>query len=232
MSRTPEAILTRDFPPKDFDVAFLAEALGEPEPDPQRELAHLCAHFGPFATWRLLQKTLDQEARGGLMITNQSRRRTPGGTFFWLARQWCDEERRRPSLRYWPPIPTIERTVEALPASLASGECVMKTTLMGTPGGAVVDRQTYGAFKLSDKPAGSLPKGLPPAPKNTLSWSVMVGKKQWSKVETSRQADPKTKVMIEGYPCQQGTALVLWATNCMTTAMQAAKRVEKQEVSA
>jgi hypothetical protein len=98
----------------------------------------------------------------------------------------------------------------------------MKTTLIGTPG-AIVDRSTYVTFKMTGKPAASLPKGLPPAPATPLTWIVMVAKKQWAKAAASLAADPKTKVVVEGYPCLQDTAPVLLATQCTTTALQHAK---------
>jgi len=229
MLLTPEAILARDFPPKDFDVAFVAAFLGETEPEPLRHCAQVWDKFGPFATWRLLQKTLDLEAGGGVLITDGSRRRTPGGTFFWLGRQWRPLPRQRGAVVRKPTPaadilgPTIEQTLAALPSRLLSGECAMKTTLIGVPG-QIVDRTTYVAFKMTGKPAGSLPKGLPPAPKSTITWIVMVGKKQSAKAAASLEAEPTAKVIIEGCPCLQGTAHVLLATQCTTSALQQAKK--------
>jgi hypothetical protein len=78
----------------------------------------------------------------------------------------------------------------------------------------------------------SLPKGLPKAPPTPLSWIVMVNNKQWAKVGASLDADPTAKAVIEGYPTLQGTAHVVMATQATTTALQAAKRVESQEVPA
>jgi PHAX RNA-binding domain len=220
MTLTPEDILARDFPPTAFDAALLAAVLGETAPDPLQQLAQLREVFGPLGTWRLLQKTLDLEARGGVLTPQKHRRRTPGGVFFWLARQWCQTKQERAAFVV---IPTIAQTVTDLSATLAGGDCAMKTTLIGTPG-AIVDRQTYVAFKMTGTPAANLPKGLPPAPQDTLTWIVMVTKKQWAKAAASLDADPKTKVVIEGYPCMQGTAHVLLATQCTTTALQHAKQ--------
>jgi hypothetical protein len=63
---TPEAILARNMPPKTFDAAFLAHVLGETEPEPQQQLVQLLDVLGAFGTWRLLQKTLDLEARAAV----------------------------------------------------------------------------------------------------------------------------------------------------------------------
>ena len=230
MPMTPEAILARNLPPKPFDAAFLAQVLGETKPEPVQELAQLLEVFGAFATWRLLQKTLDLEARSGVRIWGK-RRRTPGGAFFWLARQWAQTKQEKDAFIV---VPTLERTLAALPATLPSGECVMKTILIGTPG-SLVEKETFVAFKMTGKPAASLPKGLPKAPETTLTWIVMVAKKQWAKAAASLQADPTTKVMIEGYPCLHGAAHVLLATQCTTTALMQAKREaspDQQEVLA
>jgi hypothetical protein len=219
MRLTPEAILARNLPPKPFDAAFLAQVLGETEPEPIQQLAQLLEVFGPFATWRLLQKTLDREAHGGVLIWGK-RRRTPGGAFFWLARQWAQTKLEKAAFIV---VPTLARTLDALPSVLESGDCVMKLTLSGTPG-ALVEKQTFVAFKMTSKPAASLPKGLPKAPEATLTWIVIVAKQHWAKAAASLQADPKTKVLIEGYPCLHGSAHVLLATQCTTTALQQAKR--------
>jgi PHAX RNA-binding domain len=229
MRFTPEEILTHNVPPKTFDATVLAQVLDETEPEPQQQLVQLLDVLGAFGTWRLLQKTLDLEARGGVMIASGKRRRTPGGTFLWLARQWCQRKQEKAAFIV---VPTLERTLAALSASLPSGECVMKTTVIGTPG-TIVDRETYVAFKMTGKPAASLPKGLPKAPPTTLTWIVMVAKRQWAKAAASLQTDPKTKVIIEGYSCLHGTAHVLLATQCTTTALQQAKRgdsPDRQEV--
>jgi Phosphorylated adapter RNA export protein, RNA-binding domain len=219
---TPDAILAEDFPPKPFDVAFLAAVLGETDQKPLADLAQIATRFGPLATWRLLQKTLDVEARGGMPVPDGSRRRTPGGTFFVLARTWGRGQRGQPPFTYrWPP-PSLGRTVAKLLESPPGGDCTMKTTLIGTPG-PLEDRYTYVAFTMCGTAPPSLPKGLPPAPPEPLTWVVLVAKKQWAKVAASLEADPKTKVLIEGYPCLQGPTHVLLALQCTTTALQRAK---------
>jgi hypothetical protein len=81
---TPDAIFARDFPPKPWDAASLAQVLGETEPQPQHELAVLCEVLGSLSTWRLLQKTLALEARGGLLVRDGSRQRMRGApSSFW-----------------------------------------------------------------------------------------------------------------------------------------------------
>jgi hypothetical protein len=212
--------------PEPFNASTIAEVLGEQDADPRRLIRNVLSVFGRFTTWRLLQKTLDVEAHGGLLVTDGSRRRTPGGTFFALARQWCqsaDEQQRifgTASLRMRNghvralakapqapahPVQTVAEALTGLP-HLHGDECRMKTTLIGRPD-QIVTRDGYVLFKLTGALAPSLPKGLPKAPPTPLSWIVMVAQKQWGKVAESLARDPQARAIIEGYPCTEGKAL-------------------------
>src|SRR5262249_17531115 len=83
--------------PAPFTVATIAAVLGEQDDGPLQLIGNILTVFGRLTTWRLLQKTLDVEAHGGLMIDNGSRRRAPRGAVFCLARKWCQsaEEQRQ-----------------------------------------------------------------------------------------------------------------------------------------
>jgi hypothetical protein len=245
--------------PEPFTASTIAEVLGEQDEGPLTQIRTIVTVFGRFTTWRLLQKTLDVEAHGGLMVDNGSRRRTPGGTFFALARKWCQsaEEQlqifgnayvRTKTGYVWAiskgsaaprkartapaprPAPTLAEALTGLP-HLHGDECRMKTTLIGRPD-QIVTRDGYVLFKLTGALAPSLPKGLPKAPPTPLSWVVMVAQKQWTKVAESLARDPGARAIIEGYPCAEGNALVLLATMCTTTELQKAKAQAKQEVPA
>jgi hypothetical protein len=220
---TPDDIVTRDFPPKPWDAASLAQILGETEPQPQQELATLRAVFGALGTWRLLQKTLALEARGGLLVRDGSRKRTRGGTFLFLARQWCSpQEQARifspgqgqaPASSRVAPVPRrVPTLIEALRdvPQLHGEECRMKTTLIGRPD-QIIKRDGYVVFKLTGALAPSLPKGLPKAPPTPVAWVVMAAQKQWGKVAESLIRDPQARAIIEGYPCMEGKTLVLLA---------------------
>ena len=99
----------------------------------------------------------------------------------------------------------------------------MKLTLVGTPK-QVIERDTYVAFEMTAKATASLPKGLPPAPKEPMIWIALVAKKQWTKVADSLAEHPDTAVIIEGYPAQQGTKHVLLASAATTVAIQKARQ--------
>jgi hypothetical protein len=236
--------------PAPFTVDTIAAALGEQDEAPLAQIKRILLVFGRVKTWRLLQKTVETEANGGLLIRNGSRRRTPGGTFFRLARSWCTSlgeqqrifgnvQRRDGSIGVLVPpttpkakapmvIPTLAEALGQLPP-LHGEDCRMKTTLIGRPD-QIVKRDGYVVFKLTGALAPSLPKGLPKAPATPLSWVVMVAQKQWSKAAESLSRDPQARAIIEGYPCMEGTALVLLATMATTTELQKAKSQAKAEV--
>ena len=55
--------------------------------------------IGPERAQEFLQKTQEIEAAGGLMLTDSSRRRTPGGVFFYTVRGGISKAEQR---RIWP----------------------------------------------------------------------------------------------------------------------------------
>lgn len=77
-------------------VRFIAGKLGETDPKPIAELTELVNRWGCEVCLELLQRTLETESRGGtLTLGKESRRRTCGGTFFWLARMHMHRDERK-----------------------------------------------------------------------------------------------------------------------------------------
>jgi hypothetical protein len=235
MPLTPTDILNRPWPPAPFTPAMVVEILGEMDADPVPPVAEVFRVLGAGTTWRLLQKTLHTQATGGLAIWDGSRQRTTGGVFFYYARKWCTKAEAHalfgasapktaaPATPAAPAVPTLADALRALPKTLSPGACTMKLTLIGTPG-TVVDQHTFVVFTMVGTAPPSLPKGLPKAPTTQLVWTIMIGKKQWTRVAESLRSDPATKLIIEGYPCLEAGAHILLTTQCTTTALQQAKR--------
>ena len=70
------------------DVAeFIADSLAETEELPRSQIAKVTKVLGREETLALLREVERIEAAGGLLVPDGSRRRTPGGVFFHLARQ-------------------------------------------------------------------------------------------------------------------------------------------------
>ena len=64
----------------------IAGQLGETEPEPRAQIARVVEHCGVEFARKILRKTLDAEAKGGILVKSGERRRTPGGVFFFLAK--------------------------------------------------------------------------------------------------------------------------------------------------
>jgi hypothetical protein len=184
----------------------------------------------------LLQKTLETEAAGGLLITNKSRRRTPGGVFFFLARTSFPKQLVR---QIWPPppknaqaaadrAPTWEEAKQLIAQALKNrGEAkTVKLTLVGRPG-KVIEQEGCVVVSMKGKEPPSLPKGLPTLPENsTITWAVFIAKKQWNRVKESVQKNAEDQLIIEGWPAvdpKRGIAVVM-ATNCKSVLMERAQR--------
>ncbi|MDP9372713.1 MAG: phosphorylated adapter RNA export RNA-binding domain-containing protein [Chloroflexota bacterium] len=67
-------------------VRELADRLGETAAGPRHQLGRVVAVLGEARARALLAEALAIEGRGGLLLPDGSRRRTPGGVFFHLAR--------------------------------------------------------------------------------------------------------------------------------------------------
>ncbi len=69
------------------DVAKeIADALGETEDAPCRQILRLVRVCSPGFAKTIMAEALEMEAGGGLMVNDGTRRRTQGGVFFYLAR--------------------------------------------------------------------------------------------------------------------------------------------------
>ncbi len=62
----------------------IAQALGETEVEPRKTIYRAVKKLGGDQAQLFVQKTLEIERTGGLMLPDESRRRTPGGIFFML----------------------------------------------------------------------------------------------------------------------------------------------------
>ena len=61
-----------------------------------------------------------------------------------------------------------------------------------------------------------------------LTWTVMVALRQFNRVQESLAANQDDHLIVEGYPMQQGSQLVLLAQSCTSVALQRAQKAQKQ----
>ena len=175
-----------------------------------------------------------------------SRRRTPGGVFFYTVRRAISKaekhqiwpyvkQKRQKSPRATQPTQTItwdEAKQLAAQAIKSIGEArTVKITLIGRPG-KVVQQQNCVVIALKGKEPPALPKGLPTPPANSnVTWAVFIVNKQWSKVKDSLQANPTDQLIIEGYPLldPKSSASVVLATSVKSVMQERAQRGAKEK---
>ncbi len=73
----------------------LAEQLGETESLPKRKLYRVVQTVGTERALALLTQTQEVESQGGMMLPDNSRKRTPGGIYFKLVKDQVSEEERK-----------------------------------------------------------------------------------------------------------------------------------------
>jgi len=224
-------------------VADIAGQLGEMEPVAVEQIERIVQHLGADAALAFLQETLQVEAQGGMWLPDGSRRRTPGGVFFYLVKGRIPHQTRGliwPHLKKQQPRkekPKIEplpweECLKLVPEALQQpGEATtVKITLIGRPGRVVEQGNVVLTTMHSRTKAPTLPKGLPQPPDAPTTYVVYVAGKQWRKVANSIQ-DPQDKLILEGYPVfdKRLGAMAVFATNVTTKNLQAAQRQAQGE---
>lgn len=120
-----------DLEPSDHVVETIAAQLNEPEKGLLEQVVRV---LGPERSLTLLQKTLEVEAGGGMMVRDGTRRRTPGGVFFYLVRAHVPEE---VSATLFPTRTPLHRRQRAVPAFSWEARMARLDELAGIPEGAI-----------------------------------------------------------------------------------------------
>ncbi len=183
-------------PNQDEIVQIIAEQLSETEEQPLQLLKQVVKRLGTERSLAFLKEALEIEAQGGLMIGDGSRRRTPGGTFFYLVRkkgpyksstslhhatnqpqknQNVAEAGQPPSQQSTTTPFTWEDRISALheigdEKGMAN---TVKITLIGRPG-KIVDRGTCVVTSMASEKVPALPKGLPTPQTSATAYTVYI----------------------------------------------------------
>ncbi|MDP9375754.1 MAG: phosphorylated adapter RNA export RNA-binding domain-containing protein [Chloroflexota bacterium] len=230
-------------------VRELAGQLGETAAGPRHQIARVIDALGEERARALLAEALAVEGRGGLLLPDGSRRRTPGGVFFHLVRTQASPEEVR---RIFPPRPWSQRrqgtardagvsqapavpafTWDDYPAVVAElqhglGEATsVKITVIGRPA-QVLERGDVTIVALRSEKVPSLPKGLP-APAQPTDYAVFIARKQWQKVAQAAR-NPQDLLIVEGYPTvdPRFAGITVLATQATTKQLQQAQRLREQ----
>ena len=185
--------------------ALIADKLGEKDTLPREQIQRIVARLGAQAALALLDETLAREAQGGLMLPDGSRRRTPGGAYFYIVRRRVSKEdwafinpasQERPAH----PPPNWEDRMAGLADALEETGTVMsvKITLTGRPG-RIIERNDYIVTSLKSAKPPPLPKGLPVPPGTPTVYVAFIAKKSWDKVADTLK-DPEALLVVGGYP--------------------------------
>lgn len=194
-------------------VRELCDLLGETYDKPVHQIRQIVELCGVDFARELYNETLTTEDQGGLMLPDNSRRRTIGGVYFYLARKRISVEHRKlifPSANNSakakvasppPRLPDLiwdERhsIIEAL-VSESGGINSVKVTLIGRPG-KIETRHDVVITTMSDViKVPTLPKGVPPPPTTPTLYTVYIAAKQWRRIEESL-ANPEDSLIVEG----------------------------------
>jgi hypothetical protein len=215
----------------------IAEQSGESEAEPLQLLHKVVKKLGPEQALAFLKETQEVEAQGGLLLPDGSRRRTPGGVFFYLVRTkgpkpvrflfWQRKQEQSVASPQSPPpaLTWADRIAVLDEIGIAKGAAsTVKITVIGLPG-KIIDRGTCMVTSLQSGKVQSLPKGLPTPPNAATTYTLYIASKQWRRVAEAMK-DPEDTLIVEGFPqldAQTGS-IAVFATNATTKKLQQAQR--------
>jgi len=209
----------------------MADGLGETEPAPRAQVWRVVRVLGIERAQALYDRTVEGEAAGGMMLPDGSRRRTPGGVFFKLAREGATKQERRRIFPFQPkhgaPSPQSAAPGIALIVDIpnTTGEArTVKITLVGRPG-RIVAKQGYVITGMTARAVPALPKGMPTPPATPTTYTVYISAKQWAKVAQAL-GNPEDILIVEGTPVYDPTleGIAVYVTNATTKQLQQAQR--------
>jgi len=218
-------------------VQTIAQQLGETQLGPIQQIRRTVERLGADTARTFLKETQQVEAQGGMLLPDGSRRRTPGGVFFYLVRSRISAVDRAAIFppRPWPNKGKGPRrsppAAEPAPSELqdieipnATGEVrTVKITVIGRPGRIVRDPRGFVTVAMQQTKVPALPKGVPTPPAAPTAYTVYIGQKQWNKVADALQ-DPEDVLIVEGFPTATSQGISVYATNTSTKKLQQAQR--------
>lgn len=215
--------------------AYIARALNETDEKPLAQLDQIIEAVGTKKALKMLVKAFRVEANGGMMIYNNTRRRTIGGVYFFLAQRWI-----KPQLRpiIWPELfpghamITWPERIDLIKDALKDiGQAnIPRLILMGRPG-KVIEKGKVVLTTMNPKPQPkTMPRGLPAIPEDPATpYILYVGAKQWRKVKDALN-NKEDELIVEGYPAfnPQLKAMTVFATKTTTRQLEEARRVKQR----
>lgn len=220
----------------------ICQRLNETTSEAQGQIRRYTWALGVVQAWALLLDVLEVEESGGMMLPDGSRRRTPGGVWFFLVRnKGVPEEGKKLNLfssanmGKKKPVPTtppftwddriaIINDIGAMKGTATT----MKITLIGTLGKTVDKGSCVMGVMQSSEKVPALPKGVPAPQQARTQYTVYIGAKQWKTVAAAAR-DPEDALIIEGYPqvdAPTGT-IAVFVSKVTSKKLQAAIRTKE-----
>lgn len=212
-------------------ITIIATTLGETDVSAHATIGRLVEALGKETARDLLANTLRIEADGGIQTDDKTRRRTPGGVFFKLAKDATTPKQRRDIFG-----PTWAKKPKMEPLSWeAIKDCIddilvkpgdtstVKISIVGKPG-RIIEKGNVVITSMQNSQPPSLPKGLPSPPSDKTTYVVYIAIKQWRKIKDALK-NPEDKLIIEGYPVfdrriGQTGAMTIYAQSATTMMVQ------------
>ncbi len=147
--------------------------------------------------------TLEIEANGGLMLSDNSRRRTPGGVFLHLVRSKLDDDQKKQVFygNAKTGIPLFSWTKRiAIIQSLQSGQGKIVSLTVSLRGRTerIEKRGEVVIITLSDEPSiDNLPREIPKPPSTPTRVVVYVALEQWMAIEAV-MINSSDRLLVEG----------------------------------
>ena len=180
----------------------LARLLGEKHHGVVGQIRRIIRLCGVEFAREMYNTTSEIEANGGMMLPDNSRRRSRGGIFLQLVRAKLDEGQRKqifyggkPRL----PLLTWKKRIELIQSLQTEQGQVksMRVSLRGRPE-QIEKHAEFVVITLSDVPtAENLPRGLPLPPSTPIVFAIYVAPEQWEKVEATI-VNTSEVLLIEG----------------------------------
>lgn len=184
-------------------AAKFGRSFGEKQHGVIRQIKRVIQLCGVEFAQKMYDAAMEIEANGGMMLADNSRRRTPGGVFFHLVRNNVDDEKRRfiihggsrPAflLLSWQDRIAL---LQSLQNEQGTAD-IMKVTLRGRPG-QVEKRPEVVVTTMTYQPQNiAFPTGMPVPPTTPTLYVVYIAVKQWEKIEESI-ANPDDTLIVDG----------------------------------
>ena len=234
------------------EILKIAQTLHEHDSLAVRQIRRIVSILGLATTETVVAEALQIEEAGGLLVANGTRRRTLGGVFFVIVRQYLNPEQQQNIFRrfvaYKPqvqatdqsPLPPVapappsitwherEPLIASLEPTIGKATSV-KVTLIGRPA-RVSEQAQFTLLTLTyTGPLPALPKGIPvPVKVPPTTYSVYIGKKQWKQVAEAL-SNPEDVLIVEGVQILDTTTktIAVFATKTTTKLLQQANRPPK-----